>query len=51
MVVNLLGFSILLETVFSVLDHLWTHDSPIVPLAVGGKTGLSIDQGGSTLEV
>ena len=41
----------LLETVFSVFDHLWTHDSLIVPLTVGGKTKPYIDQGRSKLNV
>ena len=34
-----MGFSTLLETVFSVFDHLWTQYSLICPLTVGGKTG------------
>ena len=32
-------------------DHLWTQDSPMFRLTVGGKTGPYIDQGGSTLKV
>ena len=39
----------LLETVPFVFDHLWTQDSPIFPLTVGGKTGPYIEQGGSRL--
>ena len=51
-VVNLIsGFSTLLETVPFVFDHIWTLDSPIVPLTVDGKTRPYIDQGGSKLEV
>ena len=50
-VVNLFGFSTLRETVFSVLDHLWTQDSPICPLIVGGETRPYIDQAGSKLRV
>ena len=36
---------------FSVVDHLWTQDSPIFPLTVGGKAGLYVDQGASTIKV
>ena len=43
--------STLLETVPFVVDHLWTQDSPMFPLTVGGKTGPHIDQGGSELNV
>ena len=50
-VVVLLGLLALLETVFSVFDHLWTQASPIFPLAFGGKTGPYIDQGRSKLRV
>ena len=50
--VSCLGvFPILLETVFSGLGHLWTQDSPMFPLTVGGNTGPYIDQGGLTLNV
>ena len=41
--------STLLETVASVFDHMWTQDSPIFPLTIGGKKGPYIDQGGSDL--
>ena len=34
----------LLETVVSVVDHIWTQDSPIAPLTFGGKTGPYFDQ-------
>ena len=27
-----------METILSVVDHLWAQDSPIFPLSVGGKT-------------
>ena len=40
-----------LSRVVSVFDHIWTQDSPIYPLTVGGKTGPDIDQGWSTLKV
>ena len=43
-IVSLFGFSTLLETVFSVVDHLWTQDSTIVDLIVGGKAGHYIGQ-------
>ena len=50
-VVNLFSFSTLLETVVSVFDHLWTQDSPSIPLPFDHKTGPYTDQGGSTLKV
>ena len=51
-VVNLFScFSTLLETLWSVFDHLWTQDSPICPLTVGGQTIPYIDQGWSKLKV
>ena len=43
-VVKLFVFLTLLETVFSVVDHLWTHNSPIRSLAFGGKTRPDIGQ-------
>ena len=44
--VNLFIFSTLLETVPSVVDHLWTQDSPIFPLIFGVKRDLiSIKEG------
>ena len=42
--VNLCICVTLLETVFSVVDHLWTEDSPICPLTFGGNTEPYIDQ-------
>ena len=44
--VNLFSFFKLLETVFSVVDHILTQDSQFVLLTVCGNTGLYIDQGG-----
>ena len=46
LVVNLFICLTLLETVPFVFDHLWTQDSPIIPLTFGGQTGPYIDQGG-----
>ena len=43
--------STLLETVFSVFNHIWTQDIPVFPLTFGGKTGPYIDRGGSKLKV
>ena len=40
------GFSTLLETVFSVLDHRWTQASPIRPQTLEHKMGPCIDQEG-----
>ena len=37
----------LIETVCSVLDHLWTQDSPIVPRPFEHKMGPYIEQGRS----
>ena len=49
---NLSSCLTLLKTVPFVFDHLWTQDSLIFPLTVGGKTGpYYIDQGGSKLKV
>ena len=45
------AFLSLFETVSPVLDHLWTQDSPICPLTLGGKLGPYIDQGSSTTKV
>ena len=44
-VVNLFVCLTLLETVSSVVNHLWTQDSPICPLTFEYKTGPCIDQG------
>ena len=51
--VNCLGFSTSLETVFTLYYHIWTQDSPMFPLTVAGETGyyIYIDQGGSKLKV
>ena len=52
LLVDCLGsLTTLLETVFSVFDHIWSQDSPTVPLTLGGKTVPYIDQGGSTIKV
>ena len=50
-VVTCLVSSTLLETVVFVFDHIWTQDSPMFSLTVGGKTGPYFDQGGSTHKV
>ena len=34
-----------------VVDHIWTRDSHIFPLTLGGNTGPYIDQGESKLKV
>ena len=47
----MIALSTLLEMAPSVLDHLWTQDSPISPLTCVDKLGPYIGQGRSQIQV